>query len=550
MEITESIGTGGAPDFPSYSDTDATFDERDRLLEKGAAVLAVSEPWRRVVPRWFCEELCSFLDLDTSKRGDPTEATTHFRLLATLLMSVKYSDPDQHIAIPFERVAECAGMAWDLRNRNYLREENATGEILRRFLDTVLPEVKVLEHDHRKGLARELVGVPEALPDKLMEMRVKALKPNTEGKRVYFDYPIKSVNSRSRSEAKQRDEEDQEKWVGRALCPPQKRLLEYLCKVGRGKRSKKFVSRDEDLDRAYRLATGPAKSIDARISALDQVAAIDYDPVPRYKPSYLGNTVRVFTSGYSYCTINRKLRRTLKPNWIELDLASAQLAIVAHDWGLTEVEQFLRTEKSIWRSLYGFMEWEDYQTGVPLEVTKPALKKGLYAGIFGAGKDTILREMYSTFLEEAYEVGFVASPDFLSRIFLHPLIKQLLGERENQIDEIEAEEEATDAFGRKIKISSDTDARSILAQLAQSKELELLLPGLDIAERERRRAEENNGSPRFWIVLWQHDGFSLHVRDKSRRASIVQRFKDAVNGATGPYQTELEVNYPTGEFGD
>ena len=550
MAKTENVGTESETGFPVYSEIDPTPEVNSQLLEKGEAILAVSEPWRRVVPRWFCEEVCDFLGLNTSKTKPAHEDITCFRLFITLLMSVKHDEPEQHIAIPFERIAECAGMAWDLRNRNHLQGENATGEILGGFLEEVLPDVEVLAASYSKGLARELVGVPVALPDRLLEKRVEALKPDSGGDRVYFDYPIKSVNPTSRSRLKKEDESEQEKWIEQALCDPQRCLLEYLLEVGRGDRSSKFRPEDEDLDRAFHLATGPSKSIDARTSALDQLSAIDRDPVPRYKPSYLGNTVRVFTSGYSYCNINKKLRRTLQPDWIELDLASAQLAIVAHDWGLTEVKEFLRAGESIWQSLYEFMEWDGYKGGVPIEVAKPSLKKGLYAAIFGASKSTIRKEMYDTFAEGAFQVGFLASRKFMARIFLHPLVEQLLRERENQIAKIEDDGKATDTFEREIRLSSDTDARSVLAQLAQAKELELLLPALDVAESELHRADEAEESPRFWIVLWQHDGFSVHVRDQSRRDTYVGRFQEAVNSAVGDYHTRLEVDYPEGEFED
>ncbi|MCS3750581.1 hypothetical protein GGQ19_001750 [Salinibacter ruber] len=547
MAKTENVGTQS--EFPIYSEIDSTPEVNSRLLEKGEAILAVSEPWRRVVPRWFCEEVCDFLGLNTSKTKPAEEDITHFRLFITLLMSVKHDDSEQHIAIPFARIAECAGMSSDLRNRNYLRGENSTGKILGRFLDETLQGVEALEPDYVDGRARELVGVLEALPDELLQMRIEALKPDADEDRVYFDYPIKSVNPTSRSRVKKKDEAKQEEWIRRALCIPQRHLLEYLHEVGKGDRSSKFRPKDEDLEHALRLATGTSKSIDARISALDQLSAIDRDPVPRYKPSYLGNTVRVFTSGYSYCNINKKLRQALQPDWIELDLASAQLAIVAHDWRVTEIEEFLRAGESIWKSLYDFMEWED-ECSVPMEVAKPSLKKGLYAAIFGAGKSTIRKEMYSTFVEGAFEVGIVASQRFMDRIFSHPLVKQLLRERENQIAEIEDNGKATDTFGREIRLSSDTDARSVLAQLAQAKELELLLPALDVAKSELHRADEAEESPRFWIVLWQHDGFSVHVRDQSRRDTYVKRFQEAVNSAVGDYHTRLEVDYPEGEFDD
>ena len=285
-----------------------------------------------------------------------------------------------------------------------------------------------------------------------------------------------------------------------------------------------------------------------RFNALNQLSAIANDPVPRYLPSYTGNTVRVFTSGYSLCTIDKSLRRVLQPDWIELDLASAQLAIVGQDWGLAEVTEFLESGGSIWDSLYDFMGWAEYRSGVPKKSAKPALKKGLYSAVFGGGKKKILDLMYSEYVSGVHYPGFLVYEGFLGSFFEHPLVRELMKARRGQLREIEQEEGAEDVFGETIKLKSGTNSRSVLAQLAQAQELQLLLPALDVAEAELDRAEEKGANARFWITLWQHDGFSIRVRDKSRRSTIVRKFQKAVNEATGPYQTELEVDYPEEEF--
>lgn len=539
----ENSGTentpGGVPGYDEAQSADAKQptgkDQEPHSLPKGEATMAVEYPWRRVVPRDFAEAI---------KEYPGVESKCDFRLLITLILSVKRDNPNQHIAIPFERIAECMGKASDIRHRNKLRGDNSTGEVLEDFLDRVLPEAEVIPHDHVRGLAREIAGVPDSLSDDIVDLRDRALHLRVEEDRVYLDYPIKSVTPKRKSTRKKEDEKRQDEWISQAVCEPQERLLRYLYRAGKGRRSRKFKPEDQPLTQAYEIATRDERSLTARLNALNQLAAIKNDPVPRYKPSYSENTVRVFTSGYSLCTISKDLRRTLQPEWIELDLASAQLAIVAHDWGLAELSGFLEAGRNIWDDLYDFMDWESYQGGVSRQCAKPVLKKGLYGAVFGASKETIRSEMYDTYIDSTYYPGFLIYDDLIDRIFDHPLISELMKERNRQLDAIEEEGGAVDAFGDEVSLGGTTGAPSVLAQLAQSRELQLLLPALGVAEAELGRVEDTEEYPRFWIMLWQHDGFSINVRDQSRRATVVSDFQDAVNGATGPYHTELEVDFP------
>lgn len=69
-----------------------------------------------------------------------------------------------------------------------------------------------------------------------------------------------------------------------------------------------------------------------------------------------------------------------------------------------------------------------------------------------------------------------------------------------------------------------------MAQLSQAQEMALLLPAIDLAKK--REGE-------FKIVLWEHDGFSVHFTRKDRIESESQRIMDAVN------ERCLKLGYPT-----
>lgn len=64
-----------------------------------------------------------------------------------------------------------------------------------------------------------------------------------------------------------------------------------------------------------------------------------------------------------------------------------------------------------------------------------------------------------------------------------------------------------DCFGQTITCTGKADVRSVMAQLSQAQEMALLLPAIDLAKK--REGE-------FKIVLWEHDGFSVHFARKDR----------------------------------
>ena len=61
-----------------------------------------------------------------------------------------------------------------------------------------------------------------------------------------------------------------------------------------------------------------------------------------------------------------------------------------------------------------------------------------------------------------------------------------------------------------------------MAQVSQAREMDLLLPAVDLAV-----AERGENPPEVKIVLWKHDGFSVHF---TRRADAnKRRLVEAVN---------------------
>ena len=117
--------------------------------------------------------------------------------------------------------------------------------------------------------------------------------------------------------------------------------------------------------------------------------------------------------------------------------------------------------------------------------------------------------------------------------FDHRLIGPVLVERRKRMRKVINGGGAVDCFGRRIACKGRQDVRSVMAQLSQAQEMKLLLPAIELA---KKRADE------FTIVLWEHDGFSVHFTRTDRIESESQRITDAVNTECSRlgYPTRLE----------
>ena len=192
-------------------------------------------------------------------------------------------------------------------------------------------------------------------------------------------------------------------------------------------------------------------------------------------------------------------------DWVTADLRSAQLAIVAKLWRIECITDYLESGKSIWPDLCGHM-------GVPYDAgNKAAMKNALYALIYGAADETLTKHLGQHFP--------IASAAF-TRFTSHPIIRSLLRARKRQMSKIRDAKGATDAFGTwmpveytpvKGKPYNYDNVRSIMACVAQSYELKLLLPVVEAAQAQR--GEEHG----FVVTTWLHDGFTFDCKTGDRK---------------------------------
>ncbi len=232
-------------------------------------------------------------------------------------------------------------------------------------------------------------------------------------------------------------------------------------------------------------------------------------------------TARLYGSYPSLLSIRKDVRRQLTRGWYEYDLKSAQLAIVAKKWGVTDLQVLLETQGSAWAYLAD-------ELGVDLQTIKPDLKTAIYALVFGAEKHNVKRALLSS-----------GQPDSLYEKFeAIPIIQDLFDAREEEIEKIMQElcsSNLAERFGIESRYLGDNtrkSAKQVLARRAQQTELRLLAPVYQLAEPNKKV---------FKVTLYQFDGFTVSYKTKSItkwESKIKQVVKDTA--AQMDIHTELE----------
>lgn len=261
-----------------------------------------------------------------------------------------------------------------------------------------------------------------------------------------------------------------------------KELLMYLTELNsyRYTRALKNVKYALDVVKAL-----PTKSQGRELKILGRL----FDNAqPLYKTTE--KSVRIFPMYDNLLALKREVRQALAQDWIECDLRSAQLAIVARLWNLPLVNEFLAKNQSIWEHLAKQLNIE-----LSPELKKALKHEFLYPLCFGESK-RVLKQVVTDIFEKGMGIE-----DAFDTLFGLPIMQEIWKGRAKRIQRIYKEWGLRDAFGDwlPMKKHDKKAAISLLAQEAQSYELSLLLPVLDLA-----KASNDN----LAIIAWQHDGFS------------------------------------------
>jgi hypothetical protein len=300
-----------------------------------------------------------------------------------------------------------------------------------------------------------------------------------------------------------------------AGCVETHRLLNYL----NGLAPNTFSEIRSRLELAHEVADTLQKDIERQHNLLQSIEMVSQ---PFYKP--VESSTRVYSLNESFLRLKREVRKTLTEGWLKADLTSAQLAIAAKCWGARDVATFLESGNSVWPE---FQAWLGLQSD---QESKAKLKELLYSLLFGMSVKNLSKNS---------RLMFPGIKNPWQRLRKHSLIKSMLKARDQQFKSIRDSGRAEDAFGRTLILQprgrsaggyQQDNASSILAQIAQSYELKLMLPILDLAETYK-------GTSGFTITMWLHDGVCIKVHDARR----VDAWKEKLSEAVQEQATHLEI---------
>jgi hypothetical protein len=233
---------------------------------------------------------------------------------------------------------------------------------------------------------------------------------------------------------------------------------------------------------------------------------IESQPQPFYSPSSEGNTIRLFTAS-SIPNLQMDVRRALTADWVDLELRCSQLEICAALWNVESINNFLQSGENFWTHVLDAIGVSQSNW----EVAKRELSPRFYSICYGMELKHV-RGTTALRLEKAGLDTHIAN-SFVN----HPLTKTLFEAREEALKSIAKAGGATTCFGKCCAVSETRQPRQIMAEVAQALELKLIYPAFRLAAETRE----------FTIVLFQHDGFTLHflLRDEmwlARIANVIQ----------------------------
>ena len=259
---------------------------------------------------------------------------------------------------------------------------------------------------------------------------------------------------------------------------------------------------------------GKDNTEEVRRHNLNILTAIADQPQPFYQPSHAGKTVRLFTLNQSLLALSKDVRKILTKDWHEADLRSSQLAIVAKQWDIPYIKEFLKSERSVWRYFCDVLHIEYSDSH------KALLKTALYSMIFGMKVHSV-----------SYHLDKGLKSRNVGKKFIEcELIQELTKAREKKIQQVLNDEGCQSCYGwlDLNKFDELDSVNSLLSQCAQATEMSIIYPAFELAFYD----------PHFHILLFQHDGFSFVIDDKRQKDHYTVLLKQLIK--TKCDQLEIE----------
>jgi hypothetical protein len=418
------------------------------------------------------------------------------RFAIYLLFGAKYDEGGRGLLIPLDTLAALEGKEALRKNHRYVGRQ-----FLAELKAKVLPELRwrEWEYDWATGLGKVRAIHCDGLPAELVTWAAAERQhfgPYEE--RVYL-LDGRPVSRHTRRQARKTQQEEACRSIV-PVVPEVNRLLIYM----NNRPGQIFTRLHEyrllalEIINSVEKATPQATEIFRR-GQHNALRQFDDQPQPFYSVSASGRSTRIFPSNGGLLLLKSAARKaiTQAAGCIDLDLKNAQLAIIAKDWDIPEVYAYLSNGHNLWHDLLQYLE-------VPYnEDLKGKVKKAVYMLVYGAQVRSVKGEI--TRALGIAETG--------TRFVAHPIIQAVIERREVMRAQVIAQGGMWDCFGRwlavaEMKGKEGKRAFSILSLCAQARELQLLVPAIDKA------IAEDQPDRRWQIVLFQHDGFTIALRDR------------------------------------
>jgi hypothetical protein len=456
-----------------------------------------------------------------------------YALVLALMFPMWISKETGNIVLEQEYIAKIVGQM------KHLREGNFSAKY---WLDQVKELLLRFEYsNYNFDRAREVTVIewPHAIQKGLDEM--KSNYHNKAGD--VFLLTGKAVNKRNVTEVRTEDrnyaqevEKERQKKLNKMAQAGVKEADSILIMLNALK-GNMFDRLLDNLDDVWNMALAMSRNTPVEVALRDNVLnllrLVAIQPQPFYKA--VEKSARLYSMNDSILRLPRKLRKLFIADLTTLDLKASQLTIVATDWNIAWLKDFLKNDGNVWRYLFtqlGLDYGLKQSNAEEYERIKNVLKhEGLYPIIYGRNEKLLLTSNYKEYASarKAFESIGTTAEAFLNT----EMMREILNARAIKYAEIQKNKGAHDIFGRWIAVEKGTSVSSVASQLAQAVELKLMYPIVQEAFK----------SSQFEIVIWLHDSVSINVGDKRRLEYWINKLQTVVkeHALTLGYDVELEV---------
>lgn len=434
------------------------------------------------------------------------------RVLDWLLFGERDLDASEYIVISHEKLFELNNIKKLKSSRNF-----RSGHFIKNYLENLGVQFKMKEYSYMAGKARAIkIFWPEAICNALKAERERNLNKETQ---------ISFLSEKPVSKRKLRQDMHN---IKKHTIIDQNRINAPIMKYLSNINPQIYYRYLPNIDAARKYLLSQKFRNGMIESQLDVLNTLEHYPKPFYKQ--VETTDRIYTYGLSIQNLNKDLRRILLDDCLMADLKSCHLAIVAYDWNLPSLKNFLESGESFWTMIL-------HDLGLPnTPQEKSGLKNALYAMVYGAKNAKIKSQLHGINWAKSKDKKAVKILKKDKEEFLqHPYIKMILNRRSEILEQIESQK-GLEIFGQFYSIDSYISAKSLLARKSQAIETYVIGGAYEYAQ---------DNPDRIRIISHEHDGFSAQLIKPSQKnlAEVKRGMNDRVEKRAADMGVKLSLEY-------